>query len=130
MRLCIIHVHVEALGRRVDLIVELVRPGPDDLLQIVVTEFAVVKRVIAGVDRVFLIWRCPLNHHRACRLIPGIVLPKRNISAIGNAGLNRPLIIDLRGRENSCLCVVVESINERMARHQIVRRELQYPARK
>src|SRR4030095_5315885 len=102
------------LGRGVDLIVELVRPGPDDLLQIVVSEFAVVKRVITGVDRVFLIWRCPLNHHCACWLIPGVVLPKTNISAVGNAGLNRPLIIDLRGRENSCLHIIVDYIHTRM----------------
>src|SRR4030095_16819323 len=45
MRLCIVHIHVEALGRGVDPVVELVCPGPDDLLQIVVTEFAVIKRI-------------------------------------------------------------------------------------
>src|SRR5439155_17564852 len=48
MRLRIIHIHIEAFGRGIDLVVELVRPGSDDLLQIVVTEFAVVKRVVTG----------------------------------------------------------------------------------
>jgi len=117
MGLCIIHVHVEALGRGVDLIVELVRPGPDDLLQIVVTELAVVKRVIASVDRIFLIWRCPLQHHRASGLISGIFLPKRDIGPVRQAELNCPLIVDLAGRENSGLCIIIESVNDRVTLH-------------
>ena len=51
MRLGVVHVHVEAFRGGVDLVVELVRPGSDDLLQIVVTELAVVKRVVARVNR-------------------------------------------------------------------------------
>ncbi len=55
MRLCIIHVHVERFGCRVDLVVKLVRPGPDNLLEIVIAEFAIVKRIVAGVDGIALI---------------------------------------------------------------------------
>ena len=40
---CVVHVHVPGLGRGIDFVVEFVRPGSDDLLQIVVTELAVVK---------------------------------------------------------------------------------------
>src|SRR6266480_2532648 len=129
MRLCIIHVHVERFGCRVDLVVKLVRPGPDNLLEIVIAEFAIVKRIVAGVDGIALIQRYPLNHPRSGRLITWIVLPKRNVSAVGNAGLNRPLIVDFRGRENSSLRIVVESINERMTRHEMVRRELRFNVR-
>src|SRR4030095_15560678 len=75
MRLRVIHIHVEGFGRGVDLVVELVRPGSNDLLQIVVTEFAVVKRVVASVDGISLVSRCPLNHQCTCGLVPGIVLP-------------------------------------------------------
>src|SRR6478752_2027990 len=64
MGLRVIHIHVERFGRGVDLVVELVRPSSNDLLQIVVTELAVVKRVVASVDGIFLVWCCPLNHHR------------------------------------------------------------------
>src|SRR5437762_2955423 len=95
----------------VDLVAEFVRPGADDLLQVVVTEFAVVKGVVARVDGVLLVRRGPLDHDRAGRLITGILLPKRDVGAVRYAGLNRPLIVDLRGRENSGLRVVIETVN-------------------
>ena len=53
-------------------------------------------------------------------------MPKGNVGAVGETELNRPLIVDLRGRENSGLGVVVESVNERVARHEIVRRQLRF----
>jgi len=77
----------------VDFVVKLVRPGADNLLEIVVAEFAVVERVVAGVDRIHLVRRRPLNHHRPGWLIAGIFLPKRNIGSIGKPGLDRPLIV-------------------------------------
>ena len=70
--------------------------------------------------------RSPLNHHGADRLISGIFLPERDVGPVRKADLEGPVIIDLRGRENSRLCVVIESVNERVARHQIVRRELRF----
>src|SRR5205823_7750064 len=94
--------------------------------QVVVTELAVVKGVVACVNGVHLVWRGPLDHDRAGRLITGIFLPKRDVAAVRYVGLNRPLIVDLRGRENSGLRVVIESVNERVARHEIVRSELRF----
>jgi hypothetical protein len=55
-----------------------------------------------------------MNHHGAGRLISGIFLPKRHVRAIRQANLKCPLIIDLRGRENSGLRVVIESVNDRV----------------
>jgi len=43
MSRCIIHVHVERFGRGIDVVVKFVRPGSDNLLQIVVSELAIVK---------------------------------------------------------------------------------------
>jgi len=111
------HVHVKRLRRGVDLVVELVRPGTDDLLEIVVPEFAVVKRVIADIERIRLTRRNPLNHHSTSRLVSGIFLPERNVRSIRKSKLNRPLLVQLRGREDSGLCVIIESVNERVARH-------------
>ena len=48
---CIVHVHLPGFGRGIDLVVELVRPGSDNLLQIVVAELAVVEVVVARVNR-------------------------------------------------------------------------------
>src|SRR5438270_7056708 len=61
MSLGVVHVHVQALSSSVDLVIKLVRPGSDDLLEIVVAELAVVKRVIARVDGISLIRRGPLD---------------------------------------------------------------------
>ena len=129
MRFRIVHVHVPRLGRGVDLLVKLVRPGSDDLLEIVVAELAVVKGVVAEIDRVLLIRRRPLDHDRSGRLIAGIVLPKRHVSAVGETGLNGPLVVDPGGRENAGLRVVIESVEQRMARHEIVRRQLRFDVR-
>ena len=41
----VVHVHVPGFGRGIDFVVKLVCPGPDDLLQIVVAEVAVVEYV-------------------------------------------------------------------------------------
>src|SRR5437763_743177 len=49
VRLGIRHVHVKRLSRSVDRIVKFVRPCADDLLEIVVSELAVVKCIVAGV---------------------------------------------------------------------------------
>ena len=56
-------------------------------------------------------------------------MPERDVGPVRKADLEGPVIIDLRGRENSRLCVVIESVNERVARHQIVRRELRFNVR-
>ena len=108
MGLGIVHVHVPGFGSGVEVVVELVRPGSDDLLKIVVAELAVIKGVVAEVDGVILIRCSPLNHDRASRLVARIVLPQRYVHAVGDASLNRPLIVDLRGREDSGLRVIVE----------------------
>ena len=92
---CIVHVHVPGFGRGVDLVVELVRPGSDNLLQVVVAELAVVEVVVAGVNRIHLVWRNPLDHHRAGYLTARIFLPNGDVGAIRDSGLNRPLIVDL-----------------------------------
>src|SRR5437899_5323683 len=110
MSLGVIHVHVQALSSGVDLVIKLVRPGSDDRLEIVVAELAVVKRVIARVDGISLIRRGPLDHNRAGWLIARIFLPKRDVGAVRDTGLNGPLIVDFRGRENSSLRVFGESI--------------------
>ena len=47
----VVHVHVPRFSRGIDLVVKLVCPGPDVLLQIVVAEVAVVETVSARVDR-------------------------------------------------------------------------------
>src|SRR5438552_7314369 len=124
MRFGIVHVHIEALSRGVDLVVELVRPGTDDLLKIVVAEFAVVKGVVAGVNGIVLVGRYPLDHDGAGGLITRISLPERDVGAVGNAGLNRPLIVKLSGRKNSRLGIVVESVDERVAGHEVIPRQL------
>jgi len=113
----IFHVHVPSLGRAVDFVVKLVRPGADNLLEIVVAEFAVVERVVAG-RRSNPSGSAPsIESSPSGWLIAGIFLPKRNIGSIGKPGLDRPLIVDLRRREDSRLSVVIESVKERMRRH-------------
>ena len=55
MRFGVVHVHVEHFGGGVDLVVEFVGPGSDDLLQIVVPEFAVIERVVTEVKGILLV---------------------------------------------------------------------------
>src|SRR6202030_2638925 len=90
---CVFHVHVPRLGRAINLIVELVRPSSDDLLQVVVAKLAVVEIVVSRINRIHLVWRGPLDHHRPGWLPSWIFLPKSNVSAVGYAGLICPLII-------------------------------------
>ncbi len=123
------HVHVPGLGRGIDFVVELVRPGSDNLLQIVVSEFAVIECVVARVDRIHLVGRRPLHHHSAGRLVAWILLPDGNVGAVGNAGLDRPLIVNFRRCENSFLAIVIEAVKERVTGHEIVRRELRFDVR-
>ena len=52
MGLGVVHPHVEAFRCRIDFVAEFVRPGADDLLQVVVTELAVVKGVVTRIDGV------------------------------------------------------------------------------
>src|SRR6476620_2889641 len=42
---CIVHVHVERFRRGIDFFVKLVRPSSDNLLEIVVSELSIVKRI-------------------------------------------------------------------------------------
>src|SRR4051794_36187828 len=114
MRPRVVHVHVEGFRGGIDLVVKLVSPGSDDLLQIVVAEIAVVKCVVSRVNGVLSVWRGPLNHRGARRLIARVLLPKRNVSSIREPELNRPLSVELRRRENSGLGVVVKTVNQRM----------------
>ena len=71
----------------------------------------------------------PLDHYRAGYLPPRILLPNRNVGAVGDSGLNRPLIVDFRRGEDSLLTVRIETVEERVAGHQIVRRELRFDVR-
>src|SRR6202048_1282317 len=96
MRLRVVHVHVPGLGRRINLVVELVRPGSDNLLQVVVTEFSVIKGVVASIDGVHLVRRSPLDHDRAGRLISWIILPDGAVSAVGKAGLECSYVVYFR----------------------------------
>ena len=105
------------------------RPGSDDLLQIVVAEFAVVEYVVADVNRIHLVRRSPLDHHVPVGLSARIILPDGDVGAVGNASLNRPLIVDFRGRENSFLAIIIEAVKERVTGHEIVRRQLRFDVR-
>ena len=67
-----------------------------------------------------------MDHDGASGLITRIFLPERDIGAVGNAGLNRPLIAKFGGRENSGLGVIIESIDERVAGHEIIRGQLRF----
>ncbi len=126
---CVVHVHVPGLGRGINLVVEFVRPGSDDLLEIVVTELAVVEVIVAGVNRIHLVRGSPLDHRRAGYLPARIILPKSDIGSIRNAKLNRPLIVNFRGRKDSFLAVVIEAVEERVTCHEIVRRQLRFDVR-
>src|SRR5207237_10424101 len=108
----------------VNLVVELMRPGSDDLLQVVVTEFAIVEVVVAGINGIHLVRRGPLDHHCSGYLAPRILLPKSDVSSVRYAGLNRPLIVNLRSRKASFLAVVIEAVEKRVTCHEIVRRQL------
>src|ERR1700730_9053399 len=110
MRLRIVHVHVPGLGRGVDLVVELVRPGHNILLQIVVAELAVVETVGPSIDRIHLVRRGPLNHDCSGYLAPWVFLPNGDVSAAVYAGLYGPLIVNLRSRKNSFMTIVIEAI--------------------
>src|SRR6516165_1423853 len=63
--------HVPRLGRSVDLVVELVSPGSDDLLHVIVTEGSVVNHVVARIDRIHLVRRNPLHHTEPVTCRPG-----------------------------------------------------------
>src|SRR5215831_5689483 len=126
---CIVHVHVPSLGRCVDVIVELVRPGSDDLLQVIVAELPVIKVIVSGIDRIPLIRRSPLDHRSASYLSTRIFLPKSYVSSIGDAELNRQLIVEFRGGENSFLTIIIKAVEERVSRHQIIRRQLRFDIR-
>src|ERR1700736_813851 len=113
----VVHVHIPGFGGAVDLVIELVRPGSDILLQIVVAKLAVVEAVCSGVDRIHLVTGSPLDHHRASRLTARIILPDCNVSSGIYTGLNRPLIVNLRGRKDSFMTIVIKAVEDRMARH-------------
>src|ERR1700737_3070815 len=101
--------HVPPLGRGINLVVELVRPGSNELLHVVVTKLAVVDHVIACVDRVHLVRGGPLHHDSASRLTARIILPDRNVRAVRNSSLDRPLIVDLRRGKDSLLTLSIET---------------------
>src|SRR4030081_195568 len=129
MRLGVVHVHVPGFGRGIDLVIELVRPGSDKLLQIVVTKVAVVKTVGSCIDRIHLVRCRPLDHDRAGYLAPWIFLPDGDIGSAIYAGLNCPLIVNLRCRKDSFMTIVIEAIKERVASHEIVRCQLRFDVR-
>src|ERR1700680_988202 len=126
---CVLHVHVPGLSRGINFVVELVRPCPDKLLQIVVAKLAVVETVGSSIDRVHLVRRSPLDHHCAGWLSPWIFLPNRDVGAVVYAGLNCPLIVNLRGGEDSFMTIVIEAVEDRMAGHEIVRSQLRLDVR-
>ena len=126
---CIVHIHVPGFGRGINLVIKLVRPSANNLLEIVVAEFAVVEVIVAGVNRIHLVGRSPLDHRRAGYLPAGIILPKSDIGSIGNAKLKRPLIVEFSGGENSFLAVVIEAVEKRVTCHEIVRRQLRFDIR-
>jgi hypothetical protein len=70
-----------------------------------------------------------LNHHRAGNLPPWVFLPDRHIGAVGDSCLNRPLIVDLRRREDPLLTIRIEAVENRVTRHQVVRCELCFDVR-
>src|SRR4029077_17005276 len=121
--------HVPCLGGGKNFVVELVRPGSNELLHVVVAPLAVVNHVIAHVNRVHLVRRGPLHHHSAGWLTARILLPDGNVGAVGDSSLDRPLIVDLRCGENSFLTVRVETVKQRVTRHKIVRRQLRFDVR-
>jgi hypothetical protein len=102
------------------------RPGSDILLQIVVAKLAVVKTVGYCLDRIHLFSCVPLDIYCAGRLTAWVILPKGDVSAAIYPGLNCPLIINLRGRQNSFMTIVIEAIEERVTGHEIVRRQLRF----
>src|SRR3984893_19450862 len=101
MRLRIVHVHVPGLGRGVDLVVELVRPGHNILLQVVVAELAVVETIGSCIDRMHLVRRGPLNHDCSGYLTPWVFLPNGELTAAVYAALYAPQSSNLRSRINS-----------------------------
>ena len=125
----IVFPHVPAFGRGVDLVVELVSPGSNNLLHVVVSELAVVDHIVAKVKGIHLIRRSLLNHYRAGDLPTRIFLPDRNVGAVRDSCLNRPLIVDFRRREDSLLTVRIEAVKNGVTRHQIVRRQLRFNVR-
>src|SRR6202040_1969390 len=63
------------------------------------------------------------------RLTARILLPDRNVGAVRNSKLDGPLIVDLRRGEDSLLTIRIETVEDRVARHEIVRRELRFDVR-
>src|SRR4029077_14717782 len=53
----------------------------------------------------------------------------RNIGAVGDSCLNRPLIVDFCSSEDSLLTIRIETVEDRVAGHEIVRRELGFDVR-
>src|SRR6516164_10065968 len=125
----VFHEHVPGFGRAVDLIVELMRPSPDILLQIVVAKFRVVETVGSGVNGIHLVRRGVLDHYRASWLPPRITLPDCDVGTGVDSSLNRPLIVELRSSENSFMTIVIKAIKQRVSGHQIVRSELCFDVR-
>ena len=106
----IVFPHVPGFGRGVDLVVELVSPGSNNLLHVVVSELAVVDHIVARVKGIHLIRRSLLNHHRAGDLPTRVFLPDGDVGAVRDSCLNRPLIVDFRRREDSLLTVRIEAV--------------------
>src|SRR5205823_9893889 len=71
----------------------------------------------------------PLNHRCPGYLPARILLPKSNVSPIRDSGLNRPLIVEFSGCENSFLTIVIKAVEKRVTGHQIVRRQLRFDIR-
>ena len=122
----VVHVHVPGFSRGIDLVVKLVRPGPDVLLQIVVAEVALVETVIARVDGVHLVRRNPLDHHVTGHLSTRVILPDGDVRAAIYSSLNCPLSIEFGGRENSFVAIIIKAVEERVCGHEIVRSQLRF----
>ena len=124
-----VHVHVPRFSRGIDLVVKLVCPGPDVLLQIVVAEVAVVETVSARVNGVHLVRRNPLDHHVTGHLSTRVILPDGDVRAAIYSQLKCPLSIEFGGRKNSFVAIIIKAVEERVCGHEIVRSQLRFDIR-
>src|SRR5208282_6497615 len=108
-----------------DLLVELIGERADVLLKIIESPFRIVEGIRAAIETKFIIRGLVLNHDSPGRLGAGVRgFPGRHVIAGGDAALHDPIAVELEGTEYSPLAVRIKTVEERVTRHQVVRRQL------
>ena len=117
-------VHVPDFGVGVPGGVDLVVPGLVVALQVVVLVLAAVEGVSAGIKRIASFAPCVI--HANCSGNFRVRSPQGHVVAVGDSGLQQPVLAQIEAGNNAGLRVRVNRVEKRMGIGVIVRRKLRF----